>query len=104
MEPTTASEPPRRLTSADFHVGQRVRCRDPEGFVADWRNYLRDRTGVVEKVGPAERRERGDCFVNEVRVRWERRNGRGKERTDWFNARELVPLEASVGGPAPSAG
>jgi hypothetical protein len=32
-----------------YPVGTRVRCADPDGFLASVRNKLRDREGVVER-------------------------------------------------------
>lgn len=90
----------RRFTSADFHVGQAVRCQDPNRFLADWRNYLRDRQGEVVAVGPATSTEGYTRNVNRVRVKWSKRNGRGKERVEWMRADNLVPIEPDSATPA----
>lgn len=82
----------KRRTSADFKVGQVVRCADPEVFLQPLRNYLKDREGTVEKVLPVVRPDDYYCgHINKVVVKWGKRNGRGKERTEMMDPRDIQP-------------
>ena len=86
---TTGWVVPTKPTVADFVVGQRVRCTEPERFIAEFRNYLRDREGTVDSVSTV--------YPDRLWITWHQRRGRGKER------RELMrpdSLEA-VNPPAP---
>ena len=77
-------------TSEDFAVGQRVRCRNPEGFLQPLRAKLRNRLGVVERVTPAKAPDqRYAGLTNRVEVRWLTREGRGKEFLEWMQPRDI---------------
>ena len=79
-----------RKTSADFEVGQVVRCRDPEIYLQPLRDYLKNREGVVERVLPVVRPDEYYCgHVNKVVVKWGKRNGRGKERSEMMDPRDI---------------
>lgn len=83
-----------KTSSEDFHIGQKVVCRDPDVFLQPLRSYLKDRTGTVERVYPATRPDEYYCGqVNKVSVRWGKRNGRGKERVELMRPRDILPVE-----------
>ena len=77
--------------SEEFIIGQRVSCVDPDEFLQPTRNYLKDRTGVVTKVYPPERPDEYYCgLINQVRVLWGKRGGRGKEKEITMYPRDLI--------------
>jgi hypothetical protein len=80
------------LVSTDFHVGQVVTCADPECFLMPLRGYLKGRTGVVTEVFPAVRPNEFYCgAINQLRVKWCKRNNRGKEKELRMCPRDLNP-------------
>lgn len=82
------------VKSTDFHIGQPVVCRDPDGFVSEYKRYLTGRTGIVEKVYPAERPDPNYCGqINKVFVRWQKKGNRGKEKTMVMSPSSLRPIK-----------
>jgi hypothetical protein len=80
--------------STDFHIGQSVVCKDPDGFVSEYKRYLTGRTGSVEKIYPVEHPDPNYCGqINKVFVRWLKKSGRGKERTMVMRPTDLLPEE-----------
>jgi hypothetical protein len=69
--------------------GDIVRVRDPQQYTTELAKKLENRTGVVIWVGPTVH----DMFKNEARVRFSKRNGRGKEFEMTIAKRELVKVE-----------
>jgi hypothetical protein len=71
-------------------VGDCVRVKDPRGWIARLRRQLADRDGVVL----LKWRPTGTCYER-VKVRFGRRNGRGKEFELTCYATDLMPWPAS---------
>jgi len=70
----------------ELKLGDTVRIRNPEHFLAAFAAKVRDRDGVVEWVGP----DRHGNHRNHVTVRFGKRNGRGKEFSERMHVRDLV--------------
>lgn len=85
----------RSKKAEDFHVGQEVICVRPEEFVSSVASYLRNRTGIVKQVLPSN----GEWPMrkNAVRVLWQKRNGRGKEKSMLMHPYDIAPTAASSG-------
>lgn len=77
--------------STDFHVGQRVICKDPEWFISSIERYLTGRVGVVETVYPVTRPPNTLGRFNEVAVRWLKKGNRGKEEVMILHPSHLLP-------------
>lgn len=83
-----------RRVATDFEVGQEVICSNPQRFISSVEKYLTNRVGIVQRVVPkAETREerRNICFENQVRVEWQKRNGRGKTEMMWMHPDDIEP-------------
>jgi hypothetical protein len=74
-----------------IQVGDTVRVLDPDGFIAAFASKVRDRDGVVESVFT---RQGGSSLS--VRVRFLKRNGRGKEFTHILRPMDLVVTQAAA--------
>lgn len=98
---TQENQTKRKLTSADFKVGMRVRVPDEliSSFLTGFGNKIKNREGLVVWVSKYSSREeaREDKFysshVNKVQVKFLKRNGRGKEFTEMMfpNDLEILP-------------
>jgi hypothetical protein len=88
--------PPRRLTSADFKIGQEVECVDPEAFTSPTAAYLTNRVGLVDQVTPVTRAERPTYggYLNSVWVTWQKRGNRGAEKRIRMSPRDLRVRES----------
>jgi len=80
------------LKAEDFAVGQEVMCRDPNAFLSSKASYLKNRVGIVQKVWPSNAPKDMAMRRNEVKVRWQKRNGRGVEKEMIMCPRDLVAL------------
>lgn len=81
-----------RTVSTDFHVGQVVTCSDPEAFLMPLRGYLKDRMGVVTEVFPSVRPNEFYCgAINQLHVKWGKRNNRGKEKEIRMYPADVIP-------------
>ena len=69
-----------------IQVGDTVRVKDPDGFNVAFGSKVRDRDGIVEAVYTPP----GYGSQVRARVRFLKRNGRGKEFTEKINAHYLV--------------
>lgn len=63
-----------------------VRITNPESFVSDFAKKVRDRDGVVLWVGPLAHGQ----FANKAKIRFKKRNGRGKEFEEILYVRDLT--------------
>jgi hypothetical protein len=63
-------------------VGDTVRVRDPDS----WPEKFRERDAVVLQVGPTPT----GMFKGQAFIRFQKRNGRGKEFEEWAHIRHLV--------------
>lgn len=77
----------------NFTVGQRVVCADPTRFMKEKCRYLTNREGVVERVWPSTGDPKTAMRINEVSVRWGKRNGRGKEQIMRMRPDYLQPIQ-----------
>lgn len=77
-----------RKKAEDFHVGQQVTCARLESFPSSLASYLRDRVGIVKKISPS---GFGWPTGNRVQVLWQKRNGRGKEKSMVMHPEDLLP-------------
>lgn len=77
----------------DFTVGQMVTCTNPESFLSEKRRYLTGRTGVVENIWPSTADPNRALRLNEVKVRWLKKNGRGNEQTMLMRPEDLTQAE-----------
>ena len=85
-----------RKTSADFEVGQRVKCIDPEQFLSATAKYLANRVGTVSSVTPPARTRDLENYcghINKVFVLWHKRNGRGKEQQMMMSPGDIQVIE-----------
>lgn len=93
-----------RKTSADFEVGQLVRCPEPAQFLSATAAYLANRVGLVDEVAPVTRPNPQFCgHLNKVWVTWQKRGGRGETRRMAMDPRsiEAMPAEPATAKPPP---
>lgn len=84
----------RRRVAEDFHVGQKVKVEDSSVFISEVANYVRDRVGTVAEVWPSDTPRDSPMRRNQLRVKWGKRNGRGKEKEMVMQPRDLLPANA----------
>lgn len=70
----------------DIKVGDTVRVKDPSHYLSAFAKKVTDRDGVIEEVGP----DKHGYRAGYVKVRFLKRNGRGKEFTEWLSIRDLT--------------
>lgn len=107
----TENQPKKKLSSADFAVGMRVRVPDEliGSFMSGFGNKIKNREGLVVWVSKYSSREeaREDKFysshVNKVQVKFLKRNGRGKEFTEMMFPNDLEILAGPEEQTEPSA-
>jgi hypothetical protein len=84
------------MKSEEFQIGQEVECLNTETFLEPMRSYLRDRKGIVTNVYPSVRPDNFYCGrINQVRILWGKRNGRGKEKEIAMQPRDLKIVDRS---------
>lgn len=71
--------------------GMVVRVADPESFQAEFSKKIANRDAVVIWVGP----DKFGQFNHRVKVRFQKRNGRGKEFDEIIHERHLEPTGKS---------
>ena len=89
-------------TSDDFRVGDVVTCPCPEDFLAATAKFLTGREGVVVRVYPAKSPDPiYYCgFTNMIDVKWNKRNGRGKEKEMRMSPRDVEIVRRGTGDEA----
>lgn len=85
------------MTDRELIEGDIVRLKDPSRYVASFAKKAADRDAVVLWVGP---RQHG-MFKDKAKVRFLKRNGRGKEFEEVLRKDDLV-LQSSTKGLTPS--
>jgi hypothetical protein len=83
----------KRRKAEDFSVGQEVVCVHPDKFIASMCSYLKNRTGVILKVWPSDAPMDTAMCRNKVSVLWQKRNGRGVEKSMIMHPSDLEPKE-----------
>lgn len=71
--------------------GDVVRVRDPNDYLAAFAKKVTDRDAVVEWVGP----DAHGQFKGRAKVKFLKRNGRGKEFTEILRADDLIIAPAA---------
>ena len=71
---------------SEIKKGDIVRVRDPNQFISQFAKKVTDRDAVVEWVGP----DAHGQFDGRAKVRFLKRNGRGKEFTEVMSMRYLI--------------
>lgn len=87
--------PPTPAPESGLKPGDIVRLRDPERFIVSFATKARDRDAEVLWVGPTP----NGMFKGRTKVRFLKRNGRGKEFEEVLATSELV-LKSSLPGAA----
>ena len=78
------------MTHQEFNQGDVVRVKDPEAFLASFASKVKDRDAVIVW--------RGNGVMmpaNRYCVRFQKRNGRGKEFDEVMNARDLILIRSA---------
>lgn len=76
-----------------FAIGQDVKVIEPKRYIAAFALKVKDRRAIVEENIREYRWASGSnekSFLGRVRVRFEKRNGRGKEFTEIMPERDLT--------------
>lgn len=81
----------RRRVAEDFHIGQKVMVKDASVFISEVANYVRGRVGTVMELWPSDAPRDSLMMRNQLRVKWGKRNGRGKEKDMIMQPRDLLP-------------
>jgi hypothetical protein len=75
----------------EIKVGATVRVNNPDDYLSAFAKKITDRDGVVEEVGAGKHSSR----IGYAKVRFLKRNGRGKEFTQWMYIRDLTVTGAA---------
>ncbi len=78
------------MSGTDIHVGDTVRVKDPEIFLAEFGKKIRDRDAVVQSVFTPMGRFNSEPMV---KVEFQKRNGRGKVFTDVMRLSNFVVIK-----------
>lgn len=76
-----------------FAIGDVVRVKNPDGFLASFGKKIADRDAVVLALGPL----RLGGSHDEIKVRFLKRNGRGQTFDEVMNVRNFVLKSSSIG-------
>lgn len=74
---------------SNIEVGNIVRVKEPDGYLAAFANKIRDRNAVVEWIGPDQHGQ----FKGMAWIRFLKRNGRGKEFRERMEVRSLEVVQ-----------
>lgn len=92
----------RRRMAEDFHVGQKVMVKDADIFIWEVANYVRGRVGTVIKVWPSNTPRDSLMRKNQLSIKWDKRNGRGKEKVMVMHPQYLLPANDEINGNLPN--
>ena len=78
------------MSSQEFKPGDVVRVKEPSRYIAAFGSKVKDRDAVVLRKWSG---HGGD--INQYRVEFQKRNGRGKKFEEWMRFGELVLVRAA---------